>query len=120
MMAAKMAPQPPPRFDYGALDRETRRLVEDRAGQIHQLARKTAAGIALIGEYLTDVKAQLKHGQFLEWIDREFAWKEWTAQQFMKVYKCSKTVNFTDLEMDVSALYLIAAPSTPEPVRAPK
>jgi hypothetical protein len=34
----------------------------------------------------------------------------------MSVYDAFKSDNFSDLEIDVSALYLIAAPSTPEHV----
>jgi Protein of unknown function (DUF3102) len=62
----------------------------------------------------TEVKARLKHGQFLEWIEREFAWSDWTARAFMNVHEKFKSENFSNLEIDVSALYLIAAPSTPE------
>jgi hypothetical protein len=105
------------KFDYGALDAETRRFVEERAERIHNLARMTAAGIVQIGQYLTEVKERLKHGQFLEWIEREFAWKEQSARNFMMVYDRFKSTNFGNMEIDVSALYLIAAPKTPEPVR---
>lgn len=108
---------PTARFDYAALDPETRRFVEERTERIHNLARMTAAGIVQIGQYLTEVKARLKHGNFLEWIEREFAWSEPSAERFMRVFRNIKSVNLTNLEIDVSALYLIAAPSIPEPVR---
>lgn len=106
------------RFDYGALDAETRQFVEERTERIHNLARMTAAGIVQIGQYLTEVKARLLHGQFLEWIEREFAWNRMSAERFMRVHEQFKMHNLCNLEIDVSALYLIAAPSTPEPVRA--
>jgi hypothetical protein len=105
------------RFDYGALDADTRQFVLERTERIHNLARMTATGIVQIGQYLTEVKARLKHGQFLDWIEREFAWSEPSAQRFMRVHERFKSVNLTDMTIDVSALYLIAAPSTPEPVR---
>jgi hypothetical protein len=78
----------------------------------------TATGIVQIGQYLTEVKGRLKHGQFLEWIEREFAWKQAAAYRFMQVYKNVKITNLINLEIGVSALYLIASPSFPEPVRA--
>ena len=106
------------RFDYEALDAETRAFVSERVERIHNLARMTAAGIVQIGQYLSEVKARLKHGQFLEWIEREFAWGDDSARNFVRVFEMFKNRNFRDLEIDVSALYLIAAPSTPEPVRA--
>jgi hypothetical protein len=116
-------------FDYAALDTETRAFVEGRARAIHTIARMTAAGIVQIGQHLNEVKERLKeHNKgrshqdqerlgFLEWIKREFAWKEQSARNFMMVYDRFKSTNFGDLEIDISALYLIAAPSTPEPVR---
>jgi Protein of unknown function (DUF3102) len=106
------------RFDYGALDTETRRFVLERTERIHNLARMTAAGIVQIGQYLAEVKARLQHGKFLEWIEREFAWHRDTANNFMQVYECFKCRDFRQMEIDVSALCLIAKPSIPEPVRA--
>ena len=63
------------------------------------------------------VKARLKHGQFLDWIEREFAWSQQHASRFMHVHEQFKLRNLSNLEIDVSALFLIAAPSTPEQVR---
>jgi hypothetical protein len=108
----------PLRFDYAALDAEKRQMMEERAARVHQLARKTAAAIVEIGKCLSEVKARLKHGEFLDWIEREFGWDARTARNFMTVHERFKTANFANLEIDVSALYLIARPSTPEPVRA--
>jgi Protein of unknown function (DUF3102) len=104
-------------FDYESLEPEEQSFVRYRAARIHELARATAEGVRMIGQYLTEVKVQLGHGKFLEWIEREFAWSEWSARRFMTVHERFKTSNLTDLEIDVSALYLIAAPKTPEPVR---
>jgi len=106
------------RFDYEALDADTRRYVMERAERIHNLARMTAAGIVQIGQYLMEVKERLKHGQFLDWIDAEFAWAERSVRRFMEVYEAFKSANLADMQIDVSALYLIAAPKIPEPARA--
>src|SRR6516165_3053894 len=106
------------RFDYGSLDAETRQFVEERAERIHNVARMTAAGIVQIGQYLTEVKERLKHGKFLEWIEREFAWTDRHARRFMMVYANLKSDKMSDFEIDATALFCIAAPSTPEPVRA--
>lgn len=105
------------RFDYGALDSETRQYVMERAKSIHDLTRMAANGIMLVGQYLAETKERLGHGRFLDWVEREFAWKERTARNLMMVYECFKSANFADLQIEASALYLIAAPSTPEPVR---
>jgi hypothetical protein len=102
------------RFDYDSLDRETRIFLEERAERIRTLARMTAAGIVQIGQYLTEVKERLKHGKFLDWIEREFAWKKSTAENFMLVYenvKNSQNLGIWKLTSRPSM------PSTPEPVR---
>lgn len=104
-------------FDYAALDPDTGKYVRDRARCIHALARVTAQNIVEIGQHLTDVKARLPHGHFLDWIDREFAWSERHARNYMMVHDRFKTANFSALDIDVSSLYLIAAPSVPQPVR---
>jgi hypothetical protein len=70
-----------------------------------------------IGQYLTEVKEKLGHGNFLQWIEKAFGWKERSAEAFMQVYRQFKSANFANLRIDISSLYLIAAPSTPEPVR---
>jgi len=105
------------RFEYAALDADTRAFVLERTERIHNLARMTAASIVKIGEYLTEVKERLGHGKFLEWIEREFAWTYKSAERFMHVSERFTLDNLSNIEIDVSALYLIAAPSTPEPVR---
>jgi hypothetical protein len=105
------------RFDYEALDTETRRFVLERTERIHNLARMTATGIVQIGQYLSEVKARLGHGKFLDWIKKEFGWAERSARRFMEVHEAFKSANLADMQIDVSALYLIAAPKTPEPVR---
>jgi hypothetical protein len=104
------------RFDYVGLDPDTRIFVLERTERIHNLARMTATGIVQIGQYLTEVKERMP-GRFLDWIVREFAWKRTTAWRFMEVFEKVKCSKLEQLEIDVSALYLIAAPSTPEPVR---
>ena len=93
-----------------SLDSDTRQFVQERAERIHNLARMTAACIVQIGQYLTEVKGRLKHGKFQEWIAREFSWGDDSARNFMHVYERFKNRNFRNLEIDVSALYLIAAP----------
>jgi site-specific DNA-methyltransferase (adenine-specific) len=106
-------------FDYDALDTATSTLVQQRTGEIKALMRRTAADIIAIGRKLAEVKERLGHGRFLDWLDAEFGWHRVTANRFMQVAEV-----FSDLEMSQivtfapSALYLLAAPSTPEAVRA--
>lgn len=79
--------------------------------------RRTAQDIIEIGQKLIDVKQHLGHGKFGLWLRLEFEWTDRTARQFMRVAEAFKSENFSDLDFAPSALYLLAAPSTPDEVR---
>ncbi len=104
-------------FDYSSLDAEISQFVQQQTGEIRMLMKRTAQGIVEIGQKLIEVKTKLGHGRFLNWLDAEFEWSEPTAQRFMRVAQKFKFVNLKDLQLAPSALYLLAAPSTPEAVR---
>jgi hypothetical protein len=58
------------------------------------------------------------HGGWLPWLEREFGWKEQTARNYMLAYEwAAKSPTVGDLNVDMRSLYLLAAPSTPEPAR---
>ena len=101
-------------FDYGALDMETRVVVQQRTGEIRSLVRRSAQDIIDIGLKLGEVKQRLGHGGFGKWLEAEFEWSERTARQFMQVGERFKSANFADLNVAPSALYLLAASSTPD------
>lgn len=103
-------------FDYDEIDVEDRGFVKERAEKIRETAKRTAQGIIQIGQWLTEVKRKLDHGQWYPWLHTEFGWSVDTAQRLMNVTEFVKSRNLRHLEIDVSALYLIAAPKTPEPV----
>lgn len=105
-------------FDYDALDAETRIVVQQRTSEIKTLMRRSAQDIIDIGQKLIEVKARLGHGHFGGWLESEFSWTQMTATRFMNVAETFKFNNLLDLEIAPSALYALAAPSTPEPVRA--
>ena len=101
-------------FDYGTLDSETRIVVQQRTGEIRSLVRRSAQDVVDIGVKLGEVKQRLGHGGFGRWLEAEFQWSDSAAQKFMAVANRFKSVKFTDLTVAPSALYLLAAPSTPE------
>jgi|GEM_PF-1885323 len=106
-----------PGFDYTILSSDSRTVVQQYADEIKSLMRRSAHDVINIGQKLLEVKEQLGHGYFEAWLRAEFNWGQWTARKFMQVTRQFKTVNFTDLSINASALYLLAAPSTPEAVR---
>ena len=104
-------------FDYSQLSNADQKFLREREQQIKSLARMTAREIAEIGAHLIEVKERIGHGKFLEWIAAAFKWSERAANNSMSVHRHFKFANFPALKIDVSALYLLAEPKMPEPVR---
>ncbi len=104
-------------FDYEILDQQTQISVKQKTYEIKSLIRQTAQDIVEVGQKLAEVKQQLKHGQFRNWLKSEFNWSISSATKFMQVSEKFKNVNFTHFNFSTSALYILAAPSTPESAR---
>lgn len=104
-------------FDYAALDKTDRAVVEQKTGEIRDRMGRAAQSIVEIGERLLVVKEKLGHGNFGEWLRVEFDWSEPTALRMMHVASRFKSVNLKDLKIGPSALYLLSSPSTPDEVR---
>ena len=101
-------------FNYTALETEARIFVQQHIRQIKSPIRRTSQDIIEIGEKLSDVKQQLGHGNFINWLKFKFDWSESTAARSMQVKAQFKSVNLTNLHIAASALYLFAAPSSPQ------
>jgi len=104
-------------YDYAALDSETRIIVQQRTSEIKALMKRAASDIIDIGQKLIEVKARLGHGEFTPWLNTEFDWSWDTAKRFMRVAEVFQNQQIADYQIAPSALYLLAAPSTPEDVR---
>jgi phage N-6-adenine-methyltransferase len=103
---------------YAGLDLETRIVVRQRTSEIKTLMQRTAHDLIEIGQKLVEVKARLSHGLFGAWLQAEFEWSERTAQRYMSVAQAFKSDTVSVLaNAEARALYLLAAPSTPESVR---
>lgn len=107
------------RFAYDALDEPTRRLATLGALRIRGLGTTAIDAVIEIGKLLVQVKEALPHGCFGEWLYYEFKWQERKAQRLMNVARVFKSDNsVSHLPIDLSALYLLAAPSTPPEIRS--
>ncbi len=73
------------RFNYAALGPELRGFVQARTTEIHQLVKETVHDYTTIGQRVAEVHARLPRGQFLAWLDAEFAWSERTALRLMRL-----------------------------------
>ena len=87
------------------------------AFEIRKRGKRVVGDVIEIGRRLTECKRIAGHGNWLQWLEREFGWEERTARNFMAVHEMSKSANFADLSIPVSGLYLLSAPSTPQAAR---
>lgn len=108
-------------FDYSHLDPETRIVVRQKTDELKTLLRAAAQNIFDIGARLTEVRDQLRHnreGGFEGWLSAEFGMSPRTAYRFINVFEqFSNSANLAELDIAASALYLLAAPSTPDDAR---
>jgi hypothetical protein len=91
--------------------------LAEHAEAIRVLGRRVIGDVIEIGRRLTISKKFCGHGGWLPWLEREFGWSDDSALRFMQVAEFAKSRNLRDLEIPVSGLYLLAAPSTPEAAR---
>src|ERR1700733_13547767 len=85
--------------------------LAEHAEVIRALGKRAVNDIIEIGNRLIDAKKIAGHGGWVPWLEREFGWKVGTAENFMDVAKASaKFANFANLNLPISALYLLAAP----------
>ena len=118
MSRRKQEVQVASQFNYGALDSQRRNDIEQATEAIRERLRKAAKNIWEIGNMLNQVQSKLERGEFDEWIKTEFDWSRRTAYKFISVYKrFDRQVNLEEINIATSALYLLAAESTPEAIR---
>ena len=103
-------------FDYANLTPDAVTDVRAAAERIKVRMKRTTEDIVAIGLDLIAVKERLPHGAFLPWIDAEFGMGEQSARRFMQVGEVYGKSNIM-LDLPATALYELAAPSTPQDVR---
>ena len=103
-------------FDYTNLQPDTAKFVQAQTKKIRALMKRTAQDIIDIGQQLIEVKKCLGYGQYRLWIETEFNWGKSTANSFEHVANRFAHVQNLD-NFAPSALYQLAAPSTPDAAR---
>jgi hypothetical protein len=86
------------------------------ADRIRIRMRHTIADIIETGRDLTAAKAQLGHGQFSDWVWDEFSMSARTAQNYMRAAEWAEGKNEIISHLSPTAVYALAAPSTPTAV----
>jgi len=103
-------------FDYAALDGAVRVTVEECRDDIRVRGRRMADDLIGIGRALRMAKALLPHGQFGPWLKAEFDWSQQTARRYMQVAEVFPQIAHAE-RFESTALYLLAAKTTPHEVR---
>lgn len=106
-------------YDYAGIPEEHRELVQRAALDIRTRQKRAAEDLIAIGRQLLQIKDLLSHGQFRAWWRAEFDYSERMVQGMMRVAliygdpaNARRVAHLSD-----GALYLLAAPSTPDTVR---
>jgi hypothetical protein len=102
-------------FTYETLSPEQQASIQRLTREIKNDICKTAHVIWSIGKKLVEVRSQLKSCQFSAWLRIEFGWCRSTAYNFISVYEAFPEFSCPtvgQLNISISALYLLAAPST--------
>jgi len=98
-----------------------REFMDLQANRIRKLAQNVGDGIVEIGESLHEARRRLPRGEWQKWLKKEFRWSDEHARRFITVYLMVKerrnSTKLWGLQIDASALYLLAKPSTPTTAR---
>jgi hypothetical protein len=105
-------------FDYAALDRDTEVAARSDAALIKGLMRRTAEDVIEIGNALIRQQKKLPRGMFLPWIETEFDMSQAAAYRFIHVAKKFDGKVISLINLNLEAIYELAAPSTPPEVQA--
>jgi hypothetical protein len=93
---------------------EKQAALAAHAEAIRALGKRVVRDVIEMGERLLQAKRLCSHGEWRPWLNREFEWTDRQAQRLIQTYELSlKSDNLSDLNIPVSGLYLLAAPSTP-------
>jgi len=108
---------------YDTLDQATRQIVEAATRDIQQRLKRTLQDIYYIGKHLSQVREILTpiRGAFSNWVQEEFEVKYGLtvrlSEHWMNIAKRfseEQIRKFIELKLPLSALYQVAAPSTPD------
>jgi hypothetical protein len=107
-------------FEYNAIPPQQRASIQKITMEIKDNLRKTVKTVWETGKKLAEVRSQIETCQFNLWLKTEFDWSRRTAYNFISVYEAFpefSSANFAQLNISISALYLLAAPSMHQATR---
>jgi Uncharacterised protein family (UPF0137)/Protein of unknown function (DUF3102) len=109
-------------FKYETLPPAKRASIQKLTTEIKEDLQKTVHTIWDIGKKLIEVRSQIETSYFTSWLKTEFNWSRRTAYNFINVYEAFPEFShaiFARIDnISLSALYLLAAPSTDPQIRS--
>jgi len=92
--------------------------LAEQARIIRAAGARAIGDFIVIGRALTKAKELCGHGLWLPWLEREFGWSDETARRYMQVASLGvQNPQLVDFDIEISGLYLLAKPSTPDAAR---
>lgn len=91
--------------------------VSDIAQRIRFMAKQTGEYVLEIGQLLDEVKESLGYKPWVAWVKAEFGWSHEQGLRFVRVHTQFGNSQIVSGDIDVSALYILSAPSTPPEAR---
>ena len=121
-LTTDLAPQQPmdksDEFDYNTLSTEAQNVLQQQILVLKQNLQEIVARNWSNGRMLFEIRSSLKLPRFKAWLDAEFPRSRFTANNQINVYVAfAEDLTLTHLPIDESALYRLAAPSTPVAAR---
>ncbi len=102
-------------YDYTQIADPTLRTLAQRAAEeIKPRLRRATEDILIIGARLAVIRQYLPHGQWMAWLDAEFEMHDNTARNFISVATRFADKSTIIVNLKPTALYALAAPSTPD------
>jgi hypothetical protein len=105
------------RFDYSSLDATVADEARTAAMRIKERYHGFKNGLLEVGRDLLMIKEKLGHGNFGNWIKAEFTMTDRSAQNLMNAARFANANSEIVSVMPLKAIYMLAAPSTPDAVR---
>lgn len=104
-------------FDDSALTDDVRDVVKNAEADIREFMSVGSEKMMQIADRLMIVRESLDRGHFCSWLQTKFDWSESFAFKTISAANFCKTVDSTVSKLPARTLYLLAAPSTPGPIR---
>jgi hypothetical protein len=81
------------------------------AKAIKTLEKRNISNCVEIGKLLDEAANQCEHGEYMNWLKREFGWSYMTAKRYRDVFdlqQIHQIGDFAKLDISISALYVVA------------